>query len=659
MFVISMKKLMILGLVLFLLLFSFALADDNLYLSNSLQLKLNVNGQFELVSEKGGGMVKTASVTLLLYPHESFRQTVEKIDNKGKVVDGTVLYEFNDGTLGQNEYGYNAVIRTNNQRLKVNKKILFPLSKEDIKGVEQYTLPTLKIDSANPKVAAKAAELAEGEDDLFKVSFKLASWVEENVKYDLNSLTATASQSASWVLENREGVCDEMTSLFVAMARSLGIPARFVSGISYTTSDLFKENWQPHGWAEVYFPNVGWVSFDTTFGEYGYVDVTHIQLREGFDPSEPATKYEWLADGVKLESHPLDFNVKVVNNGAEVPEDILIEEELLAKEVGIGSYNLVKGIVKNKVDSYTATTLQLAVPAEIEILGRNKRNLLLMPKEVRETYWMIKVPSDLKEGFSYQFPAVIYSERNTTAMDSFTTQSGKDSFSKEDIQKLIVTNEEKSYSRKVSLTCEYPKEVNIKEELTMSCSIKNNGDLPLKQVNFCLDKVCEVIDLNVGTLKTSQIKLNTDVVGWNKVMVSAENKEVEKHIPMQYVVLDNPSLKLKIDQPAVIHFDEPLSLMLHIEKDSFNTPEHVKVNVKGNQFKSDADLGDIESKEDFQLQLDKIPVSSKNTFEVTVLWEDKRGKLYSYKEEVIIPGESRSFTESIKMFFNGILNSFS
>ncbi len=123
----------------------------------------------------------------------------------------------------------------------------FPIT--DVGENQQYLLATENIDSHNSEVIQIASELAEGEDDLFKVAFKLASWVEENVEYDLNTLTATASQKASWVLENRQGVCDEMTSLFIAMARSLGIPARFTSGISYTTSELFDENWQPHGWA--------------------------------------------------------------------------------------------------------------------------------------------------------------------------------------------------------------------------------------------------------------------------------------------------------------------------------------------------------------------------------------------------------------------------
>ena len=176
--------------------------------------------------------------------------------------------------MGPHQFKYDAKIKTNNQRVEVRQKIPFPLAPQDIAGFEGYLQPTATIDSNHPQIIAKATELVEGEDDLFKAVFTLANWVDDNVDYDLTTLTAGTSQKASWVLENREGVCDEMTSLFVAMARSVGIPARFVSGISYTTSDLFSEPWQPHGWAEVYFPEVGWVDFDITFGEYGYIDVT-------------------------------------------------------------------------------------------------------------------------------------------------------------------------------------------------------------------------------------------------------------------------------------------------------------------------------------------------------------------------------------------------
>ena len=60
-------------------------------------------------------------------------------------------------------------------------------------------------------------------DDLFIVVYKLAEWVKTNVNYDLSTLTASVSQKASWVLDNKEGVCDEITNLFIALSRALGI----------------------------------------------------------------------------------------------------------------------------------------------------------------------------------------------------------------------------------------------------------------------------------------------------------------------------------------------------------------------------------------------------------------------------------------------------
>ena len=72
------------------------------------------------------------------------------------------------------------------------------------------------------------------------------------------------TEPATWVYDNRQGVCDELTGLFISMLRELGIPARFVSGVSYTNLPEFAKPWGGHGWAEVWFPDVGWVPFDVT-----------------------------------------------------------------------------------------------------------------------------------------------------------------------------------------------------------------------------------------------------------------------------------------------------------------------------------------------------------------------------------------------------------
>lgn len=77
-----------------------------------------------------------------------------------------------------------------------------------------------------------------GESDYYKVVYELSDWTKTNIDYDLNTITAKAVKKSSWVLENRQGVCDELTNLFISMLRSVGIPARFVTGMVYTNIDV-------------------------------------------------------------------------------------------------------------------------------------------------------------------------------------------------------------------------------------------------------------------------------------------------------------------------------------------------------------------------------------------------------------------------------------
>jgi transglutaminase-like putative cysteine protease len=73
---------------------------------------------------------------------------------------------------------------------------------------------------------------------------------------------------------DKEGVCEQYVSALVVMLRSLGIPAQVVAG--YGTGDYnpvtnlyeVRAN-DAHAWAEVYFPNIGWVPFDPTPGWNG------------------------------------------------------------------------------------------------------------------------------------------------------------------------------------------------------------------------------------------------------------------------------------------------------------------------------------------------------------------------------------------------------
>ena len=116
-------------------------------------------------------------------------------------------------------------------------------------------------------------------------------------------------QKSSWVLATREGVCDEITNLFVSFLRSLNIPTKYVSGMAYSGAI---DGWGPHAWAEVYFPKYGWIPFDVTFGQYGWIDPGHVKMREGKDAKESSVLYSWRAVDVEIENKEFNISAELV-----------------------------------------------------------------------------------------------------------------------------------------------------------------------------------------------------------------------------------------------------------------------------------------------------------------------------------------------------------
>ncbi|MEK6951063.1 MAG: transglutaminase-like domain-containing protein [Nanoarchaeota archaeon] len=637
------------------LLFAAILYADPLYLADSLVLELNVQGSFDLIAEKPAAKLQEVTADLLLFPQIDFRQELVTMETTGQRQQNKVAFAWNDQAIEGKKFGYSAQVRTQNKRVTVSQKNFFPLSPAEIQGFEQYLQPTTTIDSNDQTIIAQATKLAEGEDDLFKVVFKIANWVDENVNYDLTTLTAETSQKASWVLENKRGVCDEMTSLFVAMLRSLGIPARFVSGVSYTTSDLFDYPWQPHGWAEVYFPDIGWVSFDITFGEYGYVDVTHVKLRDGFDPQEPATRFEWVAQDVDLKTEKLEVTARVVQQGPPEEEEVQLEQEILTAEAGFGSYNLIKGILKNKANYYAASTLKVAVPAELEIIGKNKRTLLLAPKEVRETYWVVKVPPNLDEKFIYTFPVLMYSEKNVSVSDQFTVQSGKQYYSQADIENLLVKDEEKTYSRKIAFSCDYPRQIKLNQPAKVRCIVKNTGNANLQDLNFCLEGVCDLVDLPINQEQSAAITLKADTVGWNKVIVSAENGLVEKKSVLEYQVLDDPRVTVVIDYPETVILGESVPLTIKAEKASYSEPRELVIMIKGLAQQHKIEVEALEKDHSFQLELNSQRLTHSNWLQVTTTWKDQEGESYASQQMILIRGEAAGPGGKLRLWWNKVV----
>lgn len=72
-----------------------------------------------------------------------------------------------------------------------------------------------------------------------------------------------------FLFDAKQGYCEYYASAEVVMARSVGVPARLVSGYATTTYNRTKGAYEvdeadAHTWVQVYFPNLGWVDFEPT-----------------------------------------------------------------------------------------------------------------------------------------------------------------------------------------------------------------------------------------------------------------------------------------------------------------------------------------------------------------------------------------------------------
>ena len=85
--------------------------------------------------------------------------------------------------------------------------------------------------------------------------------------------------SALEVLRTRVGDCNEHTALFVALARSLGIPARINVGLAYVRGAFYYHAW-PEVWIDEGKGQGMWLPVDPTFDQFP-ADATHIRLARG------------------------------------------------------------------------------------------------------------------------------------------------------------------------------------------------------------------------------------------------------------------------------------------------------------------------------------------------------------------------------------------
>lgn len=128
------------------------------------------------------------------------------------------------------------------------------------------TKPEPLLQSDDPEIRRTALRVIGGATDPSVAVERLTRWVHDSVAQQITFGVPDALQ----VLHSRVGDCNEHTQLFVALARSVGIPTRVATGLAYIDGKFYY-----HAWPEVILRR--WVATDPTFGQYP-ADAAHLRF---------------------------------------------------------------------------------------------------------------------------------------------------------------------------------------------------------------------------------------------------------------------------------------------------------------------------------------------------------------------------------------------
>jgi transglutaminase-like putative cysteine protease len=139
-----------------------------------------------------------------------------------------------------------------------------PVSPEVV-GPYEFVFDSPQI-RASPELFDYARESFAAGTPLIAGARELTQRIFKDFKFDPKATTVATPLEEVW--QNRRGVCQDFAHLGIACLRSLGLPARYVSGYLRTRTPegvprLVGAD-ASHAWFSIFSPGIGWVDFDPT-----------------------------------------------------------------------------------------------------------------------------------------------------------------------------------------------------------------------------------------------------------------------------------------------------------------------------------------------------------------------------------------------------------
>ncbi len=269
------------------------------------------------------------------------------VNREGRWLNNMVFAEW-EGSQTERKITY-TLSSTQRERLTRNfPKKEMPLSSAELAPYLQSQTPP----AAEAKVKTYADRITKGKKSFLGKARANYDWIVDNMHRDPN-VKGCGFGEVEQLLESLGGKCADIHSVFVALARASGVPAREIFGIRVPKGPSGDMTKAQHCWAEFYLPGYGWVVVDPAdvtkavleqrlktpeqvkpFREYyfGGVDENRIAFGIGrgivLSPPQKGAPLNYFmypyaeADGKPLNEDLFGFNLGYRTNFREVPKGI-------------------------------------------------------------------------------------------------------------------------------------------------------------------------------------------------------------------------------------------------------------------------------------------------------------------------------------------------
>jgi transglutaminase-like putative cysteine protease len=197
---------------------------------------------------------------------------------------------------------------------------------------EKYLKPT-SLGPIGGEVKKQADAITKGKKTVMKKAKAIYDWICENMYRDPKTI-GCGKGDVCQLLERPGGKCTDISSVFIALARASGVPAREVFGVRLGKKPQQDVTTWQHCWAEFFLPGYGWVSVDpadvrkkmlvekldlkdaktNAYRDYfwGNIDPYRVVIAHGRDivlnpPQEGAPLNTFGYPYAEVGGHPIDF----------------------------------------------------------------------------------------------------------------------------------------------------------------------------------------------------------------------------------------------------------------------------------------------------------------------------------------------------------------